>query len=71
MRNTVSIVSLSIAATASFAGPALASAAPQAKQVRYCITFQPSTGTRIHHTDCMTKAQWAEQGVNIDELRLK
>ena len=43
-------------------------AAPAAKdQTKYCLQVEASTGSRIMKTECRTKAEWAELGVDIDE----
>jgi len=36
---------------------------------KYCITMEPSTESRISKRKCMTKSQWAEMGVKVDEAQ--
>ena len=33
---------------------------------RYCLRVQPVTGTLIERVRCWTRAQWTEQGVDVD-----
>ena len=59
-----------LAATiAVLAAPATASRPAQTGPATvYCIQYEPETGSRIARQECMTKKQWAEKGVNVDEL---
>ena len=47
--------------------PAAAQAKP-AKPVKYCVEMEPFTGSRSTTTECMTKEQWAREGVDVDHL---
>lgn len=38
------------------------------KEPTYCIQYEPDTGSRIGETACKTKAEWAKDGVNVDDL---
>lgn len=72
MRTMISIAALSIAAAAGLASPATAADAPQpsqAKQIKYCMPAEALTGSRLRAAQCLTKAEWARRGVDIDELR--
>ena len=70
MRTSISIIALSIAAAGGLAAPA--KAAPKASgQVKYCLTAEPLTGSRIQERECRTKAEWAQRGVDVDQLRRK
>ena len=56
------------------ATPALASGAPSKggpNQTVYCIKYELETGSRLSRQECMTKKQWAQKGVNVDELLRK
>ena len=33
---------------------------------RYCMRVEASTGSRIEAVRCWTRAEWAEQGVDVD-----
>ena len=35
-------------------------------ETRYCMRVEPVTGSRIETIECWTRAQWAEQGVDVD-----
>lgn len=35
-------------------------------ETRYCMRVEAMTGSRIEAVRCWTRAQWAEQGVDID-----
>ena len=37
----------------------------------YCIQYENQTGSRLARQQCMTKKQWAQEGVNVDELAKK
>ncbi|HET7604790.1 MAG TPA: hypothetical protein VFK28_01800 [Sphingomicrobium sp.] len=50
-----------------------ATAAPDSKQAKpaerqYCITFSGDTGSHLKRTECRTKSQWKQLGVDVDEL---
>ena len=46
--------------------PAASTASPDRK---YCIApDETTTGTRLRVPECLTKAEWAKRGVDIDEL---
>jgi hypothetical protein len=38
---------------------------------RYCMKVEAVTGTRLERTECWTRAQWADQGVDVDRDWLK
>lgn len=40
----------------------------QAKEKTYCLQFGLDTGSRINRVECKTKREWAQLGVDIDEL---
>jgi hypothetical protein len=50
-------------------------AADNAKQglsaVKYCIQYDVETGSHINKTECKTKAEWAELGIDVDALSRK
>ena len=44
------------------------SGAPAAgADARYCMRVEPMTGSRIETIQCWTRAEWAENGVDVDE----
>jgi hypothetical protein len=54
--------------------PAKGSTAKNAGQGQsqvYCVKYENETGSRLARQLCMTKKQWAQEGVNVDELKRK
>ena len=45
---------------------AAAVAPPGTPATRYCMKVDPVTGSLLETTECWTRAQWAEQGVDVD-----
>ena len=43
-------------------------ATEKGKQTKYCLAYEKTTGSRVERTECRTKAEWADQGVNLDDL---
>ncbi len=58
----------SAVAAAETGGSPAAKKAP-GKATRYCIKLEPGTGSRIGATQCKTKAEWLEQGIDPTELK--
>jgi len=47
--------------------PAAAAAAAGSAQVKkYCIKVEAFTGSRISKNECKSKADWAREGVDVD-----
>jgi hypothetical protein len=38
------------------------------KDQTYCLQFGLDTGSRIKRVDCKTKKEWAQLGVDVDEV---
>ena len=38
---------------------------------KYCLTYDATTGTRISKQECLTKKEWAERGIDLDEYLKK
>lgn len=59
-----------VVAAATIAASASAAAAPSQKPgaTRFCISYHPVVGSRIGRVDCMTKTEWAREGVNVDKM---
>lgn len=36
-------------------------------EVKYCLTIEAGTGSRLARSECRTKSQWARLGVNVDK----
>jgi hypothetical protein len=47
----------------------VAAKAPRADTTKYCVEVEASTGSLIKTTECKTRAEWARQGVYIDQLK--
>ena len=47
--------------------PPAAQAKPP-KPVTYCLEMEPFTGSRTTTRECMTREQWAKEGVDVDHL---
>lgn len=62
---TVSLIAAASPLAATQAQPATAPAG--SAETRYCMRVEPMTGSRIERTLCWTRAQWAEQGVDLDK----
>jgi hypothetical protein len=75
MSSTVSILAASLIVTAgisSTGGKAAQTNSPSpASAQKYCIEYEKIVGSRISQTECKTKKQWADQGVDVDELLKK
>ena len=60
------------AATAAPGGKS-ASAKSSAKQTsdakKYCAQVEPPTGSLIKMNECKTRAEWADEGVDVDDLK--
>ena len=56
------------AASASQSEPAPSAGAPAAgPDARYCMRIEAITGSRLEELKCWTRAEWAEQGVDVDK----
>jgi hypothetical protein len=63
-------VSLAVASTPAPQAPVAKAAdkAPaKASEVKYCLTVEAGTGSRLVRSECRTRAQWARLGVNVDK----
>lgn len=57
------------ASTASTAKNPPAKAASSDQDVKYCVESEPFTGSIISKTECKTRAEWAKEGVDVDQLK--
>ena len=66
-------IALSAPATAQIAGKdgSTGSPAEARKPLIYCIQYEQETGSRLVRQACKTKKQWAQQGVDVDQLTRK
>jgi len=71
----VSMILASATATAapktSQAKDQAASTAASGQEVKYCMESEPFTGSKVIKTECKTKAEWAKEGVNVDQLKTR
>lgn len=60
-----------IFATSAFASPnpqpRPSTAPPGTAETRYCMRIEAITGSRIETVRCWTRAEWAEQDVDVDQ----
>ncbi len=48
--------------------PTTMTAAPMASaDAKYCLRVEPATGSRLEFVLCLTRQEWAEQGVDLDK----
>ena len=66
----LALLSLILAASPAAAGPARNEAAGQ-DRTKYCIAIEAATGSRINKVECRTKSEWAQLGVDVDEISKK
>jgi hypothetical protein len=53
---------------AAIAEPAQTAAAPSGTpETRYCMRIGPLTGNLAETIECWTRAEWADQGVDVDK----
>jgi hypothetical protein len=43
----------------------------QAREQKYCLTFNSDTGSHIARTECRTKKEWKQLGIDVDALSEK
>jgi hypothetical protein len=43
----------------------------QGTDQKYCLTFQSDTGSHLARTECRSKKEWRQLGVDVDELSSK
>ena len=46
-------------------------APPAGPETRYCLRVEPITGTRIGGIRCLTREEWADGDVDVDEVWAK
>lgn len=51
--------------------PSATTAASADPNFKYCIESEPFTGSKVVKTECKTRAEWAKEGVNVDELKTR
>jgi hypothetical protein len=71
MLSTVMILATSLILGAngtSNAGAKSSQGGKSAPEQKYCIEYEKMVGSRLSQTECRTKKDWADQGVDLDEL---
>lgn len=75
-KQIIAAIGMALMTVPASAGTAAAAAAVKsskdtaAKETKYC-TKEANTGTRLESKDCRTKAEWAREGINIEEFTKK
>jgi hypothetical protein len=64
-------LSLILASTAAGAAPATKPADKAAQEKQYCLKFTDDTGSHLTRTECRTKKEWRQLGVDVDDLSSK
>jgi hypothetical protein len=57
-------LSLVLASNAAAAAPS----GTKAPEKKYCLTFKDETGSHLSRTECRTKSEWRQLGIDVDEL---
>ena len=68
--NFVVALCLFVAAAPAFAASLQAVPGPSPSDsatARYCLRVAPATGSLVETVQCWTRAQWVEQGVDVDQ----
>ena len=47
--------------------PGSTAAPPASADARYCLRVEPVTGSLLETIQCWTRAEWADQGVDVDK----
>ena len=63
----LSVVAASSTAVAASTAPTSRPDPSDSADTRYCMRVEPSTGTRIEMVRCWTRAEWAEQRVDVEK----
>lgn len=64
----LSIIVAASPVSANHARPAPGTPAPAGTpETRYCMYVEAITGSRIETIQCWTRAEWADQGVDVDK----
>ena len=63
----VSLIAAASQVSATTPEPIPADAPAGTPQTEYCMHVEPVTGSRIEAVRCWTRAEWAEQGVDVDK----
>ena len=65
----VGLIAIAAPAAAALQNSQAGSSSSAADATKYCIQYEPDTGSRLNRVECKTKAEWAKQGVQVDQLK--
>lgn len=63
----LSMIAATSAVSAQDAGPIPAGAPSASADARYCLRVEPVTGSLVETVQCWTRAEWWDQGVDVDK----
>lgn len=63
----IAVITATSTAAASTADPTTAPSPSDSAWTRYCMKVEPITGSRVETVECWTRAEWTEQGVDLDK----
>lgn len=67
MAHRISVIAFGMIVAASPASATQTTGAPAASpDAKYCMRVEPVTGSRLETVECWTRAEWADQGVDVD-----
>ena len=61
------LIAAASASAAASSGPTSMPAASDSPDTQYCLRVEAVTGTRLETVRCWTRAEWIEQGVDVDK----
>jgi hypothetical protein len=62
----LSLILASTAATAAASGKP--DTKPSGDAQKFCITFADDTGSHLTRTECRTKKEWRQLGIDVDQM---
>jgi len=65
------LAGLTLTASPTMATEQSAKSQPRAQEKTYCLQLEATTGSRINRTECRTKKEWSQLGIDVDELLAK
>ena len=65
--NALLATSLMLTAAPAFAVPETQTAPAGTETTRYCLRVEAITGSHVETVQCWTRAEWADQGVDVDK----
>lgn len=71
MSKLLATVGVTLLLASAEAPPAKTDAKPSGGAQQYCLKFADDTGSHLARTECRTKREWKQLGVDVDELTSK